>query len=263
MRNFHIFILNIQRTLEHRFSNFIWFLISLINPLVLLLYWLGFYRSSNAPTAQIQETITYYILLVIIGATLMVHIEGDVAYDDIQLGELSNYLLKPFSYLWWKFFLELPWRLIQGFFGLVVLILVKILFPQFIVLVITPEVVVITFFVSILAYILSFYFKMVVGLTALWLTDFSGFNQMVEVVILMFAGYIMPLNFYPAWLKQIALLLPFPYIIYYPVIALQGKLALSQLGFVIIPQIIWIIVFKLIFNLMWVNGIKKYSGVGN
>lgn len=264
MRYFRIFLLRFQEAFEHRSRSFVWFLISLINPLILLVYWLGYYHNNPSINSSVYtSTTTYYFLLIIVNSLLVSHIEEDIAYDDIQLGELSNHLLKPFSYPLTKFFAEIPWRITQGSFGVVVFLISYLFFRQFINISITPPILFLTVIIGFFAYILSFIFKLIMGFSAFWLVEYSGFSQLVEVMILIFAGNIMPIDFYPNFVKQIAYILPFSYIIYFPVVALAGKLNLWQLGRVIFIQILWICVLIFLYRIIWKQGVKKFTGVGN
>lgn len=263
MRFVRIFLLHLESVLEYRTTNLVWFLISLINPFTLLVYWLGYYGVNNASTSVVVSITTYYFLLIIVGSLLMTHIEDHVAYRDIQMGELTQYLLKPFSYLWLSFFQELPWRLIQAVFGIVVLGISLIYFKQFVSLTLNLQILIATIVIWFLAYILSFYFKMVVGLSAFWLVEFSGFSQMIQVIILGLAGYIMPLDLYPETLKNITYLLPFSYMIYFPVEVVLGKLDFYSFVRVMLMQLFWISFFVLIFKFLWKKGIEKFTGLGN
>lgn len=264
MRYFKIFLLEFQEALENRSRSFVWFLISFINPLILLIYWLGYYGSQPLVNVEIYSSVTtYYFLLIIANALLISHVEEDIAYKDIELGELINYLLKPFPYILAKFFGEIPWRIIQGFFGIVVFLISYLLFRRFINLDFRLETLFISLLIAFFGYIISFIFKVVVGLSAFWLVEYSGFNQLIEVCVLIFAGNIMPIDLYPAFLKKIAYFLPFSYVTYFPVLAIQGKLTIDDLGNILLTQFIWIAVLIIFYKIIWRQGLKKFSGVGN
>src|SRR3989344_6250916 len=112
MKYAKIFSLYFQNLLEHKGRSFVWFLMSTFTPFILLLFWKGATSgNSQIPAIWSYEVIaTYYFLLVTASAMLVSHTEGDVARNDIQEGQLSMYITKPFSYYWFKFFEELPWR---------------------------------------------------------------------------------------------------------------------------------------------------------
>lgn len=249
--------------LEYRSRSFVWFLISLVNPLILLIYWLGFFKSHPDSNLSLPAITTYYLLLIIASALLMSHAEEDVGYEDIQLGYLSRYLVLPIPYILLHALGEIPWRVIQGFFAAIVFAFSVLFFNQYLHYSISIEKIIPAIFICLLAYLLSFIFKMAVGLSAFWLIEFRGLNELLGVVILLFAGYIMPLNYYPHGLQATALNLPFAYMIYYPVTALQGNLVNSDLTRVILMQVFYIAFFYLLYRFLWRLGVRRFTGMGN
>jgi len=264
MRYFRIFVLHFQQAFENRGRSFIWLLLAVINPLLVLSYWIGVYHSQNGGIAgwALSSVTSYYFLLMFAGSFLIAHVEYDVAVHDIQEGGLVKYLLKPFSYFWYYFLGELPWRMIQGLFSLTILFIFSLFLGKFVQLVSTPELILAAIIISLLGFILSFIFKMILGFTAFWLTDFHGVQSIFEIIILVFAGFVMPLEFYPALIEGIAKVLPFAYMVYYPVIALQGKLDLVSLLQVVGMQLVWIFAFLAVYKLMWSKGVRSFTGVG-
>lgn len=193
---------------------------------------------------------------------LMSHIEEDVARQDIQNGELVNYLLKPFSYFWMKFFEELHYRLLQGFYALIIFSIFSFFFHRLIKITDNLQTLVLGMVIVVLALISSHLFKMIVGLLAFWTVDIRGIFNLVDIVILIFAGFIVPIDLLIGPLTKIANALPFAYMIYYPVVVFQEKLSLNQLINVVFMQIVWLTIFISIYRFLWNRGIKKFSAVG-
>jgi ABC-2 type transport system permease protein len=259
-----IFKLYFQDVIQNKGRAFIYFLMTLLNPLLLLLFWNGAISQDKSIASQwsFGEMTSYYLLITISMSFLIVHIEEDVAFHDIKEGTLTKYLLRPFSYFVSKFMEELPWRMIQGFFGILIFVIflmtVKVSFP----LVNTPLGIILSSIIILLALGVSYTFKMILGLMAMWTTDFWGILSMEEIIFLIFGGIVMPLTFYPAFLERISYFFPLAYIIYFPVIAIQGKLTSLQMFQIIIIQLIWMFVLYRIYQIIWRKGVKKFTGVG-
>lgn len=264
MKYVQVFLVHLQDALDARSRIAVWFLISLINPLVYLLFWWG--ASENLVSLKTQWSLShfasYYVLLIIASSFLLVHIEEYIAYFDIQQGYLTNHLLKPISYFWYQFFHELPYRVIQGLFGFLVFVLFFVAFPGLIQLGKQPEIVIVSVVVIIAAYFLSFLLKMLLGLSALFTTDFTGLHELIGVVILIFGGFVVPLDLFPEQLKHILFFLPFPYMFYYPIIAIQGRLDFMELLQVLAVQSVWIVSFALFYTFIWKKGVRLFTGVG-
>lgn len=259
MRYAKILFLYFQEGIEQRARNFVYFLLSLFGPLVLILFWRGAHTSGNWNFSAIT---TYYLFFIIAGALLMAHIEDDVARIDIQEGSLVSYILKPFSYYWTKFFAELPWRVFQGFFGLITLFICIIFFKVHISIATSMFFIIATILSSFLAYILSFSFKMCLGLIALWTTDISGMYQFFDMLAFIFAGYIVPIYLFPHNLQVISYILPFAYMIYFPIAVLQGQLSTQQVLLFLGIQFGWVIIFYAIYTYLWKKGLHQFTGVG-
>jgi ABC-2 type transport system permease protein len=265
MRYVRIFLVGCQDVLVNRGVSFVWFLISLFNPLILLFYWMGSFKGQSIGPAGWEYTsvISYYLLLIAASAMLESHIEETVARMDIQEGGLTKYLLKPFSYISLRFLGELPWRFIQGFFGIVALLICGIFFGLDIFRISqNPVIIILAISIAVFGYFISFLFKMLLGMTAFWTTDYSGIAELVGVLTLLFGGFVVPLTFFPQWLSAIANSLPFAYVIYYPIVAFQGNLNIGELFRVLGIQIVWISVLFLLYRIMWKNGVGKYTAIG-
>jgi len=234
----------------------------LVNPAIYLFFWKGATTNGAVAGWSFSTIAAYYFLVVIASSLLIVHIEEDIAYRDIKEGALVSYLMKPFSYIQRKFIEELPWRIAQGSFGLLVLVGVMVLFTGLLHFSLTPTKFALGLCVVVLGYLVSFLFKMVVGISALWFTEYRGLSQLVEFSITIFSGIILPLEQYPDLFRQLAFSLPFSYMIYYPVMGMLGKLDENVLVFVLLRQIMWIIIFYMLYRWLWKKGLYKFTGLG-
>lgn len=264
MRYVRMFLIYFEAAFQYRSTSFVWFLLSLINPLMVLLFWRGAFQSGASPLTgwSYPSIASYYLILVVANTFLVTHIENDIAQTDIQQGGLSSYLTRPFSYMVLKFCDSLPWRLLQGFFSLVTLFLFIIFFKLVLHVTQDPVLIVLAVVTAFLAQLVVFLFKMVLGLSALWLTDYGGLAELIDVLFLIFGGFIMPLALFPGLFGAISSQTPFAYMVYYPVLSILGKLNVGQSLAVVVGECGWLVVFYLAYRLMWKNGVKKFTGIG-
>lgn len=220
MRYVRIFLIYFEAAFQYRSTSFVWFLLSLINPLMVLLFWRGAFQSGASPIPgwSYQSMASYYLILVIANVLLVTHIENDIAQKDIQQGGLSAYLIRPFPYIIMKFCDALPWRLIQGAFGLITLGIFIVGFKLSLHIVQDPVLLILAVLTALLAQSMIFLFKIVLGLSALWLTDYAGLGELMEVLFIIFGGFVMPLVLFPGVFGTISSQTPFAYMIYYPVV---------------------------------------------
>lgn len=264
MRYFRLFLLNLEYVLSHKSRSIIWFLIALVGPFVFIVYWRGAFSTQQEIAGWTVSMITsYYIILSFVNITLMSHSEEDVGRQDIRDGNLTTCLLKPFSYYWMKFYEEIPYRIFQGACSLSMVLLLYILFGKDLSIFITPLSFIFIVIIFMLGFIISQTLKVIVGLFALWFIDIGGFFQIVEALIFILSGAVMPLAFMPEWLEILALYTPFPYIIYFPVVAIVEPLIIWDLIKIIAGQSLWIFILGFTYKIVWRSGIKKFTGVGN
>ncbi|HSD98692.1 MAG TPA: ABC-2 family transporter protein [Patescibacteria group bacterium] len=259
MRYVRIFLLTFQSVFEERGRSLVWFLLSCINPFIMMLFW----RGANISSTTLSMITSYYFFLIIGGSIIMSHSEENIALIDIQEGRLANYLLKPFPYYSLKWLEELPYRALQGSFGLIVVALFSFLFQ--VKLSVGSQSVVnflLIFLMLISAVTLAQLFKVCLGFISFWTTDAYGIFQLSEMFMFILGGYIAPLSFYPSVVASIAYFLPFPYMIYFPIASIAGFYTTQQLVFIFLGQLVWISIFVFLYKSLWKNGLKQFTGVG-
>lgn len=262
MQFLKILILHFEGIFEHRLRSFIWFLVPVTNMLPMMLFWTLAAKTNPVINWSVKSLNSYYLMLIIAIAMLTSHIEEGVAEEDIKQGELVRYLLKPFSYYWIKFFEELPYRVLQGAYGIILFIFLSIFFTNFFQLNLTFNIVFFGLISSILAFFISFSLKMIVGYSAFWITDSRAIAQTIYIITIIFAGQVIPLDLFPGQLKEIVKLMPFASMIYYPVIIFLGKTNLIESSKIIVIQFFWLIFFAFVERLIWKKGLKEFVAIG-
>jgi ABC-2 type transport system permease protein len=98
----------------------------------------------------------------------------------------------------------------------------------------------VAFFVSVvLAVVVSFGFRFLYNSAAFWLVDIRGVVTLALTVSLFFSGMILPLTFFPSWLRAIAYALPFASIMQTPIDVWLGKHHGPELAGILALQAAW------------------------
>lgn len=79
-----------------------------------------------------------------------------------------------------------------------------------------------------LAVLVSFGWRFLLNLTAFWLLDFRGVNMLAILVLNFFSGLLVPLAFFPGWLRTVAEWLPFRAIVMVPVEVFLGQRPITE-----------------------------------
>jgi ABC-2 type transport system permease protein len=74
-----------------------------------------------------------------------------------------------------------------------------------------------------LAFLINFHFNYILGMTAFWLVRADGVRHVVSLVSAVFSGALIPLAFFPEWLRQAQFFLPFQYTVYVPAMVTIGR----------------------------------------
>jgi ABC-2 type transport system permease protein len=98
----------------------------------------------------------------------------------------------------------------------------------------------VAFFVSVvLAVVVSLGFRFLYNSAAFWLVDIRGVVTLALSVSLFFSGMILPLTFFPSWLRAIAYALPFASIMQTPIDVWLGKHHGAELIGILAVQAAW------------------------
>lgn len=264
MRLLKILLLQFQDVFEQRLRSFLWFFISLWGTMLFLLFWRGAAGNKMiAPGWDFTAIASYYFYLIVAGSLLMSNVEDDIARMDIYAGNLARYLLKPISYMQTKFLEDAPYRLVKTVYGILTCLICLFVFGSHF-FVVNTNMLLIPFILVIIfcGYYLAFLFKFLLGLTAFWLKDIRGLYDSLDILMFILAGYTIPLVLAPKWLANLAYSLPFADMIYFPIIAFQGKLSFLDCSIVILRDFFWIGIFLFFIQVLWRRGLKKFTAVG-
>lgn len=176
--------------------------------------------------------------------------------ESIKTGAIVSDLTKPMDYYAFWLAQDLGRVAYQTLFrGLPIVLLYSLVFPL-----ILPESAVqgAVFFLSlVMAVLLGFSWNFLINLSAFWVVDSIGVIRLANLSLTFLSGFLVPAAFFPAWLKLIARLTPFPSIINTPVeiflgIA-RGPAALQMLG----EQFLWLLILVLMGRWVLHRGTRK------
>jgi ABC-2 type transport system permease protein len=108
-----------------------------------------------------------------------------------------------------------------------------------------------------LAVVVSFGVRFLYNSAAFWLLDFRGVMTLTITVVLFLSGMVIPVRFFPAWLREAAYALPFSAILQTPVDVWLGKRqGLALLGFLAL-QAVWAVVLLALGRAVLARGTRK------
>jgi ABC-2 type transport system permease protein len=114
----------------------------------------------------------------------------------------------------------------------------------------------------VLAMALRFLVEWTLATAAFWITRMAALNQAYYVAMLFLSGQVAPLALFPPVIQALGTILPFRWMVSFPVEVLLGRLGPSEVVVGYLAQAAWIGASLLVLRLAWRAGTRKYSAVG-
>jgi ABC-2 type transport system permease protein len=262
----HVINIGLQNNLAYRFNYLTRTLFSFIPLFAMVSLWRTIYdhnpQAGNASGFSQSQMIFYYLLVAVVDVLTAVNEDDWQIAADIREGNISQFLLKPIDYLWYRLCLFFSGRL--AFMAMAALPLAVFIFC-FRVYVQPPVsgVALAVFGISlVLTALLQFFISYAMAMLAFWLLEISTFIFILFAFEYLASGHLFPLDVLPPLLKQILYLTPFPYQLYFPISVYLGKVAGAELWQGLAMQLFWVLAAYGLARFMWRRGIKKYSAFG-
>ncbi len=263
----HVIGIGVQNHLTYRFNFLARTLFGFIPLAAILLLWRNIYAGKGAgaevATFTLVEMTTYYLVVTMVDALTAVNEDDWQIAADIKDGNISQFLLKPVDYLWFRFCIYLAGRATYLTVAFIPIALVVLwlrdyfLFP--------PDWGTFGLFLLSIAMtaMLQFFLSYTMAMLAFWLMEISTFVFILYAFEYIASGHMFPLDILPDFVRQILMnFTPFPYQLYLPVGIYLGKITGSDLVRGLIMQAGWVIIAYLLARFAWYRGIKKYAAAG-
>jgi ABC-2 type transport system permease protein len=259
-----IFALTWQDMWMYRVRLVLWRVSKISQLLTYYFLWMAIFANSTTVFGYDQATMLTYILGVgllraMVFSAISVEIGGEIAR-----GDLSQYLLKPISYMryWWT--RDVADKVQNTGFNILELVFFFwLLQPPFVFP--SSGLVIGMFGISVgIAIILYFFLSMLISMTTFWAPEGGGWPQRFLFLILIefFAGGMFPLDILPLWLHRVLLLLPTSYLLHVPMQIWLERVSISEICWLVVVAIVWMVLLKWLITWSWNMGLKNYEAVG-
>lgn len=258
-----IFSLSFQEEFTYRLNFILWRVRNLLKIVMTYFLWQGIFISQQTAFGYTQDQMTTYVLMVLVVTAIVFSAPSSSIGGEIANGDLSNYLLRPFSYLKYWFTRDLASKLLNLLFvSLELTLLWVFLKPNFEFRIGGWEF--LAFLTAcLIGMIMYFFFQLTSRFVAFWSPEnIWGISFLTYLFTDLLGGTIFPLDILPPPLQYALSLTPFPYFIYYPIAIFVGKITGFEIVMVLIKGLIWIFLMWLIAGFVWKKGLKNYSSVG-
>ncbi|KAA3659263.1 MAG: hypothetical protein DWQ04_22895 [Chloroflexi bacterium] len=247
--------------LQYRVAAVIWKIGQILEPIVYLVVWTTVANSSggNVGGYETAEFATYYITSMMVNhLTFTWHM---FEYDRvIRQGLLSPKLLRPLH----PIHSDIAENIVHKMMTLTVMVPTAVMLvyifkpawnaPLWSLLLAVPAVA--------MAFCVQFFCGWILAMAAFWTTRVSAVNRVYFVCKVFLAGHFAPLALLPVGLQVAASILPFRWMLSFPVELFTGRLTINEALLGIVGQGIWVLLSLWGVRAIWNAGVKKYSAFG-
>ena len=247
---------------QYRANLIMYLLYWLVSPIIYLAVWTSIANSKgsvNGLTAN--DFTTYYLTLLIVDQITSNIVIHTFAYK-IQDGTLSGELVRPIHPMLTNALVNniaFKGLTIMGFIPVWTL-LYFVFRPDYASLTLAGVLLAVP--AMIIGFFVSFLLSASITSLAFWTTRVYSIHEFYYALILLFSGQFVPLTLMPKLIQDIAQFLPFQLLIYFPIQLILGKLSTAQILQGYVMGAIWLAIAITVFNLVWRNGVKRFSAVG-
>ena len=226
----------------------------MIPPLIYLFVWSTAAGEATVGGMTRDQFIVYYLALIVVNQLTYSQTNWTVG-DVIRYGGMNALLLRPLA----PFFDAVATQVA----GQVVYMTFLLPVTAILYLVLRPEVQIeaqdVLVFVPALigAALLRFFWGYGLALLAFWATRADALLALQDALVFLLAGQVAPTVLLPGVLRTAANLLPFRYMLGFPVEVLTGQLGPAEVGRGFAFQAAWLAVALALYGVLWRRGVRR------
>jgi len=253
--------INLAMTLEYRGSFVVYMISVVVRPVTALLVWLAVADGGVVLPMDRSRLVTYYLLVGVVSMLTSTWLAEYLA-ENIRLGQLSPWLLRPAPYLLFYVGNNLSEKVVKLVFLLPMVGVVAFFFRGDLRLPTDPRDWALFLASLPLAAAIAFLLDVLIGSLGFWTEDVTGLSRVRTLVATFLSGQIVPLALFPGWLSGFLKVQPFRYTLSFPLEVLTGRLGTADLVLGFAFQAGYCLLLYLAYRWVWGRGLRAYAAVG-
>lgn len=245
----------LKRQMAYKGAFYLFIFISMFGSFISYYLWMAIYGNSGKSTlgGLTQNEMIVYIFMVYVTSSMVTISISDWISDDIVKGTVAMNLIKPIDYrmsLITRAMGQMVYRLIfPGVFIWIGLEIYKVTqLGQHVTSIQNILLYILSSTMSFLIYVL---FDFCFGMIAFFTTYIFGLLLVKGAILSFLTGQLIPISFFPEGFQKVFDFLPFSSMVYTPVMVYLGKYTGSELVFVLLRQLFWVVFLYLLGSFVW------------
>jgi ABC-2 type transport system permease protein len=231
----------------------------MMGPLVYLFVWLTAAGKGTVGGFDRNDFILYYTVLIVINQITFPTSTWTTG-ENIRNGTISTWLLRPVPVIAEAIASDFAVKIVCLPFIIILTVLLGLLMGISLQIGTTGILVFIPALV--MAWILRFTVTYIIAILAFWTQRIDSLLSLVNTFTFIFAGQVAPTVILPGILKHTAAVLPFRYMIGFPIEVLMGKLPPGETVTGLLIQFTWTAAAVVLYKTIWNRGVKAYTAIG-
>lgn len=256
----------LKRQMAYKGAFYLFLFISLFGSFISYYLWKAVYGSANSTTigGLTQQEMIIYVFMTYVTSSMVTISLADWVSEDVVKGLVAMNLIKPIDYrmsLIWRAGGQMLYRFLMP--GVFVWIGLEIYKHYVLGMPFVKFTTVLCFLCSAaMSFLLYVLFDFCFGMIAFFTTYIFGMLMAKEAVLSFLMGQLIPLSMFPGWAQKIFEFLPFPSMVYTPVMIYLGKYQGSELVFALGRQFVWIVLLYALGSIVWNRVTKRLVVLG-
>ena len=247
----------------YRFNFVMWRVRNVLQLLTVYYLWLAVTPQHGQIFGYSRSLILTYVLGASFVGSIVFSTRTQEMGDNINNGELSQYLVRPLRYLGYWFARDIGDKLFNVCFAIAELLIVYFILRPTIFFQMHVTTLLLTILAVFLAVVMNFFIGSLLGMIAFWSPEVWAPRFIFFMLVSFFAGGLFPLDILPIYLQRIFALLPFGYLQYFPIKIYLGKVSPQEILFGFTVALFWSVLLYTLVSIVWHKGLKLYSSEGN
>lgn len=248
--------------MQYRLNFIMWRVRNILRLIVVYFLWWAIFSERNSIFGYSETQLLTYVLASSIVAGIVFSTKTQDIGSEINSGDLSNLLLKPINVFKYWLARDIGDKILNICFAFIeVAILILLLRPSVFIQT-NFYLLVFTILAIGISLILYFLISLILSFFGFWTPDIWGPRFLFFIILEFFAGGLFPLDMLPKPIYAFLSLLPFNYLLFFPIKIYLGQLSMVSIFQGLLISILWVLVLYKFAQKTWYKGLSVYGAYG-